>query len=247
MANAYATTLGGTFTVVAADGVLANDTDVDMEDALAAALVQGPVGGTLELSSGVSFIYTPAKGFRGTDSFTYVATDAAGTASEATTVTIGVLAGGKVSLPKDDSKVVILSEGSDRFSGTSAAETVSGLGGNDTLNGGAGDDSLDGGAGRDRLIGGPGNDLLTGGPDADIFVFRKGGGSDVITDFGRDGDDVVELGGLGKALDSYAELLPHLSEVDGSAVLDLSAAAGLKITFQATPLSQIEVNDFVFV
>lgn len=240
-ADAYATTAGRALTVAAAAGVLANDADVDAGDALGAALVQGPASGALGLNPDGSFTYTPARGFLGTDSFTYRATDAAGATSATTTVSIDVLAGKAVTPPVappvGGPRAVHLTAGDDRFAGTSVADTVYGLGGND---------SLDGGAGQDRVMGGAGDDLLTGGPDTDTFVFRKGEGSDIVTDFDRDGDDVVELAGLGKALDSYAEVLPHLSEVDSSAVLDLSAAVGLKITFQGTTLSQIGADDFVF-
>jgi VCBS repeat-containing protein len=59
---------------VGAPGVLANDTDVE-GDALAAVLVSGPAHGSLALSAGGSFVYTPAADFNGTDGFTYKAND----------------------------------------------------------------------------------------------------------------------------------------------------------------------------
>jgi Ca2+-binding RTX toxin-like protein len=46
--------------------------------------------------------------------------------------------------------------------------------------------TLNGGGGNDIVIGSAGNDILTGGggaADDDTFVFRPGGGADVITDF----------------------------------------------------------------
>src|SRR5262249_55247264 len=70
---------------VAAPGVLGNDSDVD-GDALRAALVSGPAHGALTLNADGSFTYTPAAGFRGTDSFTYRASD--GSAEDLATVTI---------------------------------------------------------------------------------------------------------------------------------------------------------------
>ena len=73
---------------VAAPGVLRNDSDAD-GDALAAARVSGPAHGTLTLNRDGAFIYTPAAGFHGRDSFSYRASD--GTAdSGAATVTITV-------------------------------------------------------------------------------------------------------------------------------------------------------------
>jgi VCBS repeat-containing protein len=72
-ADAYSTD-EGTSLVVAAPGVLANDTDVD-STTLTAVLVSGPAHGTLVLNSDGSFTYTPAAGFNGTDGFTYRASD----------------------------------------------------------------------------------------------------------------------------------------------------------------------------
>ncbi|HWQ84888.1 MAG TPA: Ig-like domain-containing protein, partial [Anaerolineales bacterium] len=61
-------------TVLAAEGVLSNDTDLDGDD-LAALLVSGPLHGTLSLDAEGGFIYTPAADFNGEDSFTYRAYD----------------------------------------------------------------------------------------------------------------------------------------------------------------------------
>lgn len=55
-------------------GVLVNDTDVD-GDAMSAALITGPVHGTLALNADGSFSYTPDHDYFGSDSFTYKASD----------------------------------------------------------------------------------------------------------------------------------------------------------------------------
>src|SRR5207247_876183 len=60
--------------VVAAPGVLGNDTDVD-SNPLTAVLVSGPSHGTLTLNANGSFSYTPAVNYNGPDSFTYKAND----------------------------------------------------------------------------------------------------------------------------------------------------------------------------
>jgi VCBS repeat-containing protein len=73
---------------MAAPGVLSNDED-DNDDALTAALVAGPVNGTLTLNSDGSFTYTPNANFTGTDSFTYKASDGEADSNVAT-VTITV-------------------------------------------------------------------------------------------------------------------------------------------------------------
>src|SRR5262249_4697673 len=64
----------GTPLVVAASGVLGDDTDPD-GDALTAAGLTGPSHGTLALGSDGSFTYMPADGYTGPDTFTYDASD----------------------------------------------------------------------------------------------------------------------------------------------------------------------------
>lgn len=86
-ADGYSTTKGVPV-VAAAPGVLANDADPD-GDPLTAIESAPPAYGTLSLAADGSFIYTPALGFAGTDTFRYAAFD--GTASSAPTdVTITV-------------------------------------------------------------------------------------------------------------------------------------------------------------
>jgi VCBS repeat-containing protein len=75
---------------VTAQGVLANDTDME-GDALVAALAAGPSNGTLTLNTNGSFSYTPNADYNGTDSFTYVANDGA-VDSNVATVSITVIA-----------------------------------------------------------------------------------------------------------------------------------------------------------
>jgi hypothetical protein len=60
--------------VVAAPGILANDSDPN-GDPLAAMLDSLPVSGTLVLNLDGSFTYTPTLNFNGIDAFTYHATD----------------------------------------------------------------------------------------------------------------------------------------------------------------------------
>lgn len=95
-ADSYGTNAGVVLTI-SENGVLTNDADAD-GDPLTATLVEGPAHGTLNLNPDGSFEYTPAEGFLGTDSFTYVAND--GTAdSDLATVTITVEAVEPENLP----------------------------------------------------------------------------------------------------------------------------------------------------
>jgi glutamine cyclotransferase len=69
--------------LIAAPGILTNDTDVD-GDPLSAFLVSGPSHGTLTLSVNGAFSYTPSPNYTGPDSFTYHVRDAAATSNAAT-------------------------------------------------------------------------------------------------------------------------------------------------------------------
>ncbi len=87
VADSY-TTAQDTAKVVAAPGVLANDTDAE-SNPLTALLVANVTHGTLSLASNGGFTYTPTTTYNGPDSFTYKAND--GTSdSNTVTVSLGV-------------------------------------------------------------------------------------------------------------------------------------------------------------
>ena len=73
VADSYSTK-EDTALIIAATGVLTNDTDVE-GDKLTAILDKGPSHGTLTLNADGSFTYTPDANFNGADSFTYKAND----------------------------------------------------------------------------------------------------------------------------------------------------------------------------
>ena len=88
-ADSY-TTAEDTALIIAAPGVLVNDTDVD-NNPLTALLVTPPTNGSLTLNANGSFTYLPNTNYNGGDSFSYVAND--GTANSGlATVTITVTA-----------------------------------------------------------------------------------------------------------------------------------------------------------
>ena len=84
----YSVVEGQVLTVTRAQGLLANDTDSD-GDSISIYFYNRPSHGTAFANADGSFIYTPAAGFYGTDSFTYEATDGLAT-SDLATVTIAV-------------------------------------------------------------------------------------------------------------------------------------------------------------
>ncbi len=77
----------GIFQVLKADGVLSNDFDAE-SNSMTARLISGTQHGTVGLTPDGSFVYSPARDFFGTDSFTYVAYD--GQDSNVATVTLNV-------------------------------------------------------------------------------------------------------------------------------------------------------------
>lgn len=87
VADAY-TTPAGTSLVVAAPGLLANDSDID-GDSLTVLLASGANHGQLILNADGSFTYTPVSGYSGSDSFRYSARDGMAS-SEAVSVTITI-------------------------------------------------------------------------------------------------------------------------------------------------------------
>ncbi len=92
VADAYDAVQNVTLVKTAAEGVLVNDTDADVDDSLEAVLVNDVSNGTLTLNADGSFTYVPDVNYVGFDSFTYYATD--GEANSApVTVTITVVPG----------------------------------------------------------------------------------------------------------------------------------------------------------
>jgi hypothetical protein len=74
-----ATTQGVPLVVGAAEGVLANDSG----DALASSVLAQPEHGTVQLAVDGSWVYAPAAGFSGTDTWTYRVTDSEGQSADA--------------------------------------------------------------------------------------------------------------------------------------------------------------------
>ena len=94
----YSTPQNVTLTVATANGLVANDQDVDAT-ALAAILVQGPQHGQVTLQPNGSFIYVPDAYYSGPDSFSYQVTDGidvSGVATVSLNVTLLAPSGGSM-------------------------------------------------------------------------------------------------------------------------------------------------------
>lgn len=88
--DSYDAVFQSVLTVNAAEGLLANDSDIE-NDPLSAVLVSSTAHGTLVLNPDGSFTYSPAAGYFGSDSFTYRCFDGTDF-TEAITVNITVKA-----------------------------------------------------------------------------------------------------------------------------------------------------------
>lgn len=114
----------GTLVVDAAQGVLANDNDIN-RDNLTAVLQQGPAHGTLVLAADGSFTYTPFANYNGSDSFSYLAKDAFGGESAVATVQLTVSAvNDDPTLVASAPSAVLMEEGIDRTGAFSSLVTL---------------------------------------------------------------------------------------------------------------------------
>lgn len=168
-----------------------------------------PSNGTLGCEDDGACAYTPERGFTGTDSFTFVATD--GTVeSNAATVTITVEEAVVVAPPSSGCAstppvgAIVGTARSDFLIGTAGDDVIYGLGGNDAVLGGGGNDVICGGDGNDAIFGAAGNDTLSGQ-----------GGNDLLN--GQAGDDTLS-GGVGRDVLNGG---PGTDTVDGGAGVNL--------------------------
>ncbi|GAA4030668.1 retention module-containing protein [Actimicrobium antarcticum] len=87
----YSVTAGSTLSVTNSNGVLKNDSDIETpRSALTAVLENNVRHGTLTLAADGSFVYKPASGYAGTDSFTYRVNDGSANSDRPVTVTLSV-------------------------------------------------------------------------------------------------------------------------------------------------------------
>ncbi|MCM1468014.1 MAG: hypothetical protein NC086_07695 [Alistipes sp.] len=88
------------------------------------------------------------------------------------------------SIYPDKNMTITSSNGNDEITGGEGADTLNGGNGNNRIIGNGGDDVLNGGAGKDYLCGGSGSDT---------YIYKKGYGSDTISD--SEGKNHIEVSG----------------------------------------------------
>jgi Ca2+-binding RTX toxin-like protein len=135
----------------------------------------------------------------------------------------------------------LILRGSENLNGTGNGldNLLVGNSGNNVLKGGRGEDTLRGKSGDDVLSGGAGDDRLTGGSGADTFVFQKGGGRDVVTDFrhGQDDIDVSRLNGV----NSLSDL--DIRQEGGNTIIEHGNSV---LVLKGVNASDLDSNDFIF-
>lgn len=97
-----------------------------------------------------------------------------------------------------------------------------------------------GNGGANVITGGKGNDILTGGAGADTFVFQRGDGSDIITDF-ENGLDKVRLKDYG--FSTFEEVQAAMKQVGADTYLVLSSFETL--VFRDSQMSDFLEKDFL--
>jgi VCBS repeat-containing protein len=169
--DAYPVAENGTLNIVAVQGVLANDTDVE-GDPLAAVLISDVAHGALTLNPDGSFTYVPALDYYGPDSFTYKANDGS---LDSGTATVNLTVNHVNQAP------VAVDDNYDATMDTTLVVSGPGVLGNDT--------DADGDPLTAVLVAGPSNGMVTLNPDGSFTYTPNSGytGPDSFTYLASDG------------------------------------------------------------
>jgi Ca2+-binding RTX toxin-like protein len=136
--------------------------------------------------------------------------------------------------------------GSDSLDGGDGLDRIFGGTENDTITGGGGADTIEGGDGRNRIEGGLANDSLTGGVNQDTFVFRRGDGSDVITNFDAR-IDILDFVGFGANYDTPGELLAAADQSGDDTVIELTVSGALaaRVLLRGVSVDDLSGDNFL--
>lgn len=122
----------------------------------------GPAHGSLTLSAGGEYVYTPQRGYAAEDRFTYTVTDSKGS--------------------NDYTGFIAVRQLSANVGGTDGADNLAGTAGDDTVSAGAGNDRIAGGSGSDHIDAGAGFDIVRyDGLRAGVKFTRNEDGSAIAT------------------------------------------------------------------
>ena len=128
----------------------------------------------------------------------------------------------------DGSDDIFGGNGSDNIFGGNGSDDINGGNGSDHINGGNGSDDINGGYGSDDIRGGNGNDILSGGAGSDTFIFDAGSGSDYVTDFDTDQDELLIFDALANS-QSAQDLVDSATIVNGNTIISFSDGSTIEL------------------
>jgi Ca2+-binding RTX toxin-like protein len=175
---------------------------------VAAPVIGGPDAGKVR--------YAPNAGSDGADSFTYVLSDGAATATG--TVRITVTTAVETTICGREA-TILGTPGDDVIQGTPGDDVIRAKRGNDVIDGGGGNDVVCGGPGTDQVTTGAGDDLVAGGSGRDTV--DAGAGRNRVRG-GAGGDSIT----TGSGIDSIAAGTGDDAIVAGSGQNTVAAGAG---------------------
>ena len=141
-------------------------------------------------------------------------------------------------------ETIVGGTGDDVIYGNFGGDLMSGGSGADVIYGGQDNDTLFGGGGSDYLYGNLGDDFMIGGSGFDVFVFGANQGNDTVSDFDRTSDYIAIKSGT-NGITSTTAALTQLSDVNGTATLDLGS--GSSVTLTGLVSSDLRTFDFFIV
>lgn len=103
------------------------------------------------------------------------------------------------------------------------------------------DNIIIGSSGTQILNGNAGNDILTGGADNDVFIFERGAGRDLITDF-RPGEDQLTIGAGFTQFLSFSAVRAAMQQVGADVVLTLGV--GDSVVLRGRQVADFTAQDF---
>jgi Ca2+-binding RTX toxin-like protein len=130
----------------------------------------------------------------------------------------------------------------DYIEGSNGDNVITSTGsGNETILGGSGNDSISFSGTNNLVRAGAGNAYIQGGQ---TFVFNSNGGKDVVMNF-HDGDVLqIQANINGLQIESVTDLLPHIADNNGNAVITLGHESITLLGVSATALHNNPQNYF---
>jgi Ca2+-binding RTX toxin-like protein len=143
-----------------------------------------------------------------------------------------------------DDTITTTGSGNDTIQGGSGNDTITIGGSNNSVQGGSGNTFIQGGQGNDTVVAGTGNTTIAGGAGNETFVFNSNGGKNVVMNF-HDGDVLqIQANINGLNIQSANDLVAHITDDNGNAVITLGHESITLVGVSATDLHNNPQNYF---